>query len=215
MPDWRKFVCERLGRIGLSPQREDEIAEEFAGYLEDRFAGGDIDHGREVPSWSQFRSDVRCAVMEGHMNDRVRSLWIPGAFMLLAAFALWRVLLVAGFAPSMIVLNQQKLTFLFLYYPWLIGLPLLGAAGAYWARRAGARPAHRVLVSLFPALGASLVFALGLLIQLITNATNLAKNIAGLTLIIVSFVVIPAAALLLGALPFLGNSAGPSGTKPA
>ena len=37
MHEWRRFVRERLGNLGLSPEREAEIVEELAQYLESRF----------------------------------------------------------------------------------------------------------------------------------------------------------------------------------
>ena len=46
MPDWRKFVRERLGALGLRPEREEEIRAELADHLEDQVEDRVEDHAR-------------------------------------------------------------------------------------------------------------------------------------------------------------------------
>jgi hypothetical protein len=90
-----------------------------------------------------------------------------------------------------------------IYVPWLCVLPFLGAAGAYWSRRTGSGPALRIAVGIFPAivfLGTFLVFVPVSLAIDTLPAKIFLPAFAGL---ILSWVVLPGAALFLGVLPFL------------
>jgi hypothetical protein len=213
--NWQQFVRERLGALGLSQERDTEIAEELAGYLEDRFDSTQCaDSSPEISDWQKLRRDLRRASLEDGMNERTRTLWVPGLLTLAVASALWRALLLAGLEPKVIWMTPKSTDMLYLFVPWLIGLPLIGAGGAYWARRMGAEPKKRAVVSMFPALGMLGFMALGIAVQLILQPRMFVEVPVALVLYLASFVFIPAACLLLGALPFLRNG-GPAAGKAA
>ncbi|MGB6876268.1 MAG: hypothetical protein WBD87_09570 [Candidatus Acidiferrales bacterium] len=96
---------------------------------------------------------------------------------------------------------------LMIYIPWLGVLPFLGAAGAYWSRRTGSGPSLRIAVGIFPAFVFLATFLVWVPICMAIDALPPEKiflpAFAGL---ILSWVVIPGTALLLGVLPFLRGS---------
>jgi hypothetical protein len=78
-----------------------------------------------------------------------------------------------------------------MYYAWLATLPYAGALAGVLARRAGARPAERLLAALFPAiaLGVEMIF-FGLILGFFWR-------------IPIYWVLVPAVFCALGVLPFL------------
>ena len=89
MPDWIRLVKQRLDSLGLAPAREDEILVELAGHLDDVYTGL-IERGvpaeeavhlalTEVPDWAGLRGQIyRAEQGEEDMNQRIKSLWVPG-----------------------------------------------------------------------------------------------------------------------------------------
>ncbi len=71
MPDWKQFVRERLGRVGVSGPREQEIVEELAQQFEqaytDALARGASEAGAQqvaaatVPDWAGLAREIRLA----------------------------------------------------------------------------------------------------------------------------------------------------------
>jgi hypothetical protein len=91
------------------------------------------------------------------------------------------------------------------YWPWLGTLPLFGAAGAHLSKRAQGRISSLLTAALFPALIMLTVMLLILPWGLAIDGFHFFRLVAfGLGLI--NWVVIPAAALLIGAVPFLRDS---------
>ena len=145
------------------------------------------------------------------MNDRTKRFWLPGGTVLLASAALLAILQLAGLSPyfphfwsvrfgSTDVWLRHSF---FIYVPWLCVLPFLGGAAAYWSRRAGSTRAASIAVGMFPAtvfLAAFAVFVpVSLAIDTLPPAKIFLPALAGQ---ILSWVIIPGAALLLGVLPF-------------
>ncbi len=94
-------------------------------------------------------------------------------------------------------------SYLTIYVPWLCVLPFLGAAGAYWSRRAGSSRAIQVAAGVFPVL---VFLAIFLVICPFSFAFDGLPAAGSLAAAVVSWVVIPGGALLLGVLPFLRSS---------
>jgi len=167
---------------------------------------------------------------EGIMNDRTRQLWLPGMVMLFAAAATLAASQIAGFsvydayAPTphatcnllelLAYLRRYRAAALLIYFGWLGMLPFLGAIGAYWSRRAGSARATQIASGLSPLVlflaifigqrsvaqkGTSLPF---LAVDALPPAHLFFPVLSTSSSLLLSWVVIPGAALLLGVLPF-------------
>jgi hypothetical protein len=214
--DWGALVRERLGGLELTPAQEEEIVAELAGHLEDLYEGrraqglGESQAfeavGRaldEVANWRRLARKIhRAKREEENMNNRTKSLWLPGLVSLAAANAFLMILQRAGLQPHFIWLRSGPA--LMLYLRWLIALPLFGALSTYLSRRAGGQPLARLAAGLFPS-----IILLGLFCLLLVGGLIVDRQVRGtLTLIgfatgVGNWVLLPGAALLLGALPFL------------
>jgi hypothetical protein len=231
MPDWRREAQRRLENTKFPAGDRDEISRELAGYLEDLCSDA-LSRGADESSatgraFAELHHDARLgphlyrARKENnvHLNDRTKHFWLPGMATLLASAAYLAILQIAGFQAEFRPLwlhggaataNSIYLP-LAIYWPWLFALPFLGAGGTYWSRRAGAGLAAQGTVGFFSVL----VFLATFLIVLVFLFLNylVGGDAAPKTLLpefagaVVSWVVIPGMALLLGVLPFLRGSA--------
>jgi hypothetical protein len=238
MPDWEREAQRRLKNTKFPSAGREEVARELAGYLDDaceRAEGEGLSESAALRSASaELHEDPRLgahlyhARQEGNMNDRTKQLWLPGITMLFASavlevliqfvsfhFSHHVVLHENGGTMSMYVLMGQN-PMMLACFAWLCLLPFIGAAGAYWSRRACAGRAFQAAAGLFPALLCFAVFvgeevarAEG------TMEVHLAFYLFGPSNAPGPFswsriehslswsVVFPCAALLLGVLPFL------------
>ncbi|MGH9865077.1 MAG: hypothetical protein ACRD4H_06650 [Candidatus Acidiferrales bacterium] len=229
-PDWLKEAARKLARAKFSAAEREEVSRELAGHLEDLCSdarrNGLGESSAADRAFAELNEDARLgpnlrrAREENTMNDRTKHLWLPGVTILLTSAISLAIFQLVGFSPyfpsgwngntsNEIFLRHS----LMINVPWLCVLPFLGAAGAYWARRAGSGRAIQSAVGLFPAI---VFLAMFLVIFPVTFAIDrfLPANIyfhilAGVML---SWVVIPAVALLLGILPFLPRSSSHHGT---
>lgn len=212
MPDWNRLVRERLRELKLSPAQRDEIVAELAGHLEDRYeelcaqgigeSEGIARSLREVADWPRLARQIqRAKRKEEIMNNRIKNLWLPSCVSLAAAMGLLMLLQWTGFQPRLVWLGSMPLM---LYVPWLLALPLFGAAGAYLSRRAGGPCLARVIAGLFPA-----IVILGLAGPALSSSLVVEPNVfvlrhpVYLAFGFFNWIVLPAAALLLGTTPFL------------
>ena len=212
MPDWNRLVRERLSGLELSPAQRDAIVAELASHLEDRYeelcAQGIGESEaiarslQEGADWPRLARQIeRAKRKEEIMNNRIKSLWLPGCVSLTAAMGLLMLLQRTGFQPRLVWVGSMPLM---LYVPWLVALPLCGAAGAYLSRRAGGPWLARVVAGLFPA-----IVILGLAVLALSSSVVVEPNVfilrhpLHLLFGLFNWIVLPAAALLLGAMPFL------------
>jgi len=221
---WDDEISRKLTNSRLTRGDREEISRELGDHLEDLYAAARRDgldgSAARDRALSELHEDARLgphlrrAREENNMNDRTKRLWLPGCIILLASTLALALLQLAGFSPyfprawdgnasTEPLLHNSLMIFL----PWLCVLPFLGAAGAYWSRRAGSGPALRIAVGIFPAF----VFLSTFLVWVPTCAAIGALPAAKIFLpalagLILSWVVIPGAALLLGVLPFLRSS---------
>jgi hypothetical protein len=108
---------------------------------------------------------------------------------------------------------------LMVYFGWLCTLPVLGALGAYWSRRVGSSRFVQITTALFPLAlflaifvgqqdvgqrGTSLPF---LAMDALPPAHIFFMFLSVSANLLLNWIIIPAAALLLGILPFLWSSA--------
>ncbi len=216
MPDWQKHVRARLGALGLDPACEQEIIAELAGHLEDRCeeyrwkgAAEDEAAGQaiaEVSSWAKLGRRIRRAKQEGNMKERLRNLWLPGFAISLLTMGLLTFLNRVGPKPNVIWLSPRWPVLV--YVPWLVCLPVIGALGAYWSRRAGGGIREAIAAGLFPvtvlATMASTEFVLLVPVALLVDRhVSFQLLLEAFAITALYIVVIPGAALLVGISPFL------------
>jgi hypothetical protein len=222
--DWREEAARKLANSKLSAEEREEISRELAGYLEDLCSDaperGIDDRAAARNAAAELHEDKHLganlyrARKENpmYLNNRTKRFWLPGTAVLLASAILLAVLQSAGFQPYFPHFWAAKFNAkdvwmrhsLLIYVPWLCALPFLGAAGAYWSRRQGSGRSLQIAVGLFPAIVFLSVFLavvpFALAIDTLPPANIFLPTLAGQ---ILSWVIIPGAALLLGILPFL------------
>lgn len=214
MPDWRALARRGLTPLALDSAREDEIISELADHLEDLYAdlvrqGTPEAEAVQCASsaaadWNELRREIQLAASEEvNMNYRVKTLWLPGACTIVLSGIVLRLLQIPS-APSPRVLWPWHSTELVIYWWWLLSLPVIGAIGAYWSRHAGGRFLERALAVSLPALGMVclpvLMFPFFLIYDLIRFHSF---PFVSMALLLLGWGVLPEAALLVGALPFL------------
>ncbi len=217
MPDWRQLVAGRLSGLGLDPASVADIEKELAGHLEDAYdeylrQGASPSDAlnralADVPDWALLaRRIAQARLEEGTMVSRVTQMWIPG----LSALAVSTVLLqlTTRFRAVQQVPWLDAQTPILLYGQWLLALPLIGGLSAYWSKLAGGSVAARLTAALFPVtalVGALFVIVPGAI--LVQRPFPLVEWLLGVPAHFVGWVIIPSAALLMGAWPFLGTVA--------
>ena len=131
------------------------------------------------------------------MSDRTKTLWIP-ALLSLTGSMVWRLILQRSFPPSQPLLNHAGLPLNYQLI-WLAALPLVGAASAYLSLRAGGNRASRVTAALAPS-----IVMIPLWAALATRMSHPSpRQWFGLLCGVLNWIVVPGAALLLGASAFL------------
>jgi cation transport ATPase len=132
VPDWDNLVREHMKALDLPAQLKEDVFAELSAHLEDATADApDQQASRQVPSHAQWRklslAIQRAKQQEGLMNDRIKRFWLLMTVAWLSA------------SLSVMVLQRpdQPLRYLIGFYmPWLATLPLVCAAGAYFAQPA-------------------------------------------------------------------------------
>ena len=143
------------------------------------------------------------------MNYRVKALWLPGVCTSVLSMVLLRWFQRMSPAPPVIWVWHG--TFLVLYWRWLLCLPLVGAFGAYWSRRAGGKLVERVLAASLHILVLICVMALGFCIGLVLDFhVSFSLRLVGFAVYVLAWGIAPCFLLLLGALPFLRGDAAES-----
>jgi hypothetical protein len=130
------------------------------------------------------------------LNARTKSFWFSALVSLTTAMAALAVSTFAGLQPRFVARGWATLV---VYIPWLLLLPLCGAAGAYLSRRAGGERRVCLAAGMFP------VIALTGLVAFLTLAGKFVYAKPQLFYVSMSFLlgtVLPGIALLLGAAPF-------------
>lgn len=224
MPDWQELVRERLTELPSGEEMELEVTEELAHYLEDFYEAG-LDNGlgeyeaaeralAEVRNWPRLARNIKFARDGGEMlKQRIQTLWMPG---LVAAILTLAVSIAANRIVSTPLAGPHRA--MFVYGGWLLILTGIGAFGACWSRLAGGSVANRVAAALFPA--ATILAALGSLItnpelKMVVIASVFSPGEVRISPIlpiiadrVVGGILLPAVALLAGALPFLRGKPG-------
>lgn len=219
MPDWKREASRKLKNSGFSSAEHEDVASELAGYLEDlcidAHSRGLDERAASDSAFGELHNDARLgpklyrARKEGTMNDRTKGFWLPSFISLVAATVFLVIFESVGLRPYLIghfgsAMNYSPVE---ISLPWLCVLPFLGGASAYLSRRVGSGRALRLTAGLFPVLvflaGIVIVVPLDFAINGVPATTAIFPSIAGGVL---SMVIIPGVALLLGVVPFLRDS---------
>lgn len=166
MRDWRSYVRQRLTPSSEAGRVDEEVVRELAEHLEDAYrelcASGHT-HAqalrrtrRRVGNWLELQQGISAARQERKMNERVAKFWLPSLVTLFLGWGVLAILIWAGVQPFMT--HPAEARGLIVYVPWLVVLPLIGALGAYLARRSNARGWQTYVAAGFPAVAAALVF---------------------------------------------------------
>lgn len=211
MPDWKKEIS---GRLGLRTILE-EAVRELASHLEEAYETHrsrgltEQDALAETLQELEDGDDLVKAIRrrrseEDLMNYRTRTLWLPGMIMVLGASLSLMIFVRTGFRESLTW--RAGPIVLWFYGPWLASLTIVGVAGGLLSRREGASIWTRLAVVIPPAL------LIAICICIFSDLSALISHLSliftrfwwlYLTIAVANWVVFPAAALLLGAAPFL------------
>ncbi len=232
MTDKRESIRALLGKLGLGPHREEEILRELSEHLEDyasaREAGGMAPEEAarkaldSVTDWPALRSEIVLAETEEEsMNYRTKVLWLPALGALTLSSVLLALFQFLGLVPRFIWLSKgmSMEPYFTVYAPWLVTLIGVGAVAALWSKRVGGEAIHRLLAALAPAIGFLGVLLISpfitiLIYELLRFYPGTAAHrrfplnfhgpfLAGMAVLLMSWVLLPALPLLLGAVPFL------------
>jgi len=139
------------------------------------------------------------------MNSRTKSLWLPGLTTLTAAMGALTIINRFNLEPR--IYWYGSLAVGQMYVPWLAILPIIGGFGAYLSRLANGNLQTRLAAAAFPALVPFAIFCPGIAVAAVTlhHASWRTLPVA-FSVMVFNWVVLPGAALTLGALPFLRSS---------
>jgi hypothetical protein len=131
------------------------------------------------------------------MSDRIKTIWAP-ALVSLTGSMVWRLILQRSFPLLQPLLNHAGLPLNYQLI-WLAALPVFGAASAYLSMRAGGNRTARATAALAPSIAMIPLWA-----ALATRMSHPSPSQwFGLLCGVLNWIVVPSAALLLGAFPFL------------
>jgi len=150
-----------------------------------------------LPVWrAQVAEDLKKIFNTQTMNTRTRTFWLPALAGLTAAMVCLAISTFAGLQPRFVA---RGLATLVVYIPWLLMLPLCGAAGAYLSRHAGGKRFACLSAGLFPVI--ALTILVGFL-TLIGKFVYSKPQWLHLSMALLFGAILPGLALLLGAIPF-------------
>src|SRR5271163_4768969 len=130
------------------------------------------------------------------LNIRTATFWLPALVSLTAAMVCLMLSTLAGMQPRFVA---RGLATLVVYIPWLLMLPLCGAAGAYLSHRAGGQRRASLAAALFPVI--ALTSLVGFL-TLIGKFVYARPQVLHFSEAVLAGVILPGMALFLGAMPF-------------
>ena len=208
MPEFERELRQRLGRLRLSPQAEEEVIVELVGHLEDAYQNflgqGNGIAEAESRAWEGFphgralaRKIQRAKQGDESMNNRTKQFWLPALGTSLLGTGLLAIFENAGLRP--VILRTPAEQFTTLYLPWLLSLPVFGFLGAYWSRRAGGSMPARILSGIFLSV---IYFAVPwLFVPIAMVVDHRTPHMLPFSWFLLNWAILPCLALLIGALP--------------
>jgi len=130
------------------------------------------------------------------MKTRTRTFWLPALVSLTAAMVCLTISTLCGLEPRFVARGWATYV---AYVPWLLTLPLCGAAGAYLSRRAGGERRACLAAGLFPVIAMT---------SLVGFLTVIGKFVYAkpqwiyFSMAVLLGAILPGGAFLLGAVPF-------------
>jgi len=207
MRDWRKYVRERLAEAGERDDADEQVVRELSDHLDDVYtelrASGLTQAqalrrtSRQVGNWLELRRGIQAVRQEGEMQEHVKQFWLPSLVTLLLGWGILAILIWSGVAPFMT--SPGRPDGLYVYWPWLVALPFVGALGAYMSRRTQASRWKVYAAGAFPVIAIAIVFLLVLPWSFIVDRQVVpALKLSAIAADMMSWVVIPGVALCLG-----------------
>ena len=224
MHDWQEAVRRKLASAAISRWRREDLIAELANHLEDtygEFLACGVAEPEALAECLEVLDDVpqiaaavkQSQIWEDAMNQRSRTLWLPGLVTLtLASVSLMAMQLFTFSRPRAHWLDGGAVA---VGIVWLVSLLPCGALGAYLCRRAGGSRRISIVASLFPSLAMLAVLCVALPVGLfIERNTYVVHHPQYFGLALLTWIVVPGAALVLGALPVLWRMRIPTDTTP-
>jgi hypothetical protein len=224
--DWESLVGQRMSGLKLCAEARGEVVRELASHFEEIY-----DHARErgageeqardealasVRDWKRFARDVQYE-KENFMTTTLfrRKVVIPGLLgFLFSAIALWITSMLHRYGAQYVFRPIDPQHYYTFNIPWLLSLPIAGAAAAWMSWRNGGRGLHRLAAAIFPAftfawvplMGA--VMAIWIVLNMVApgrtnDHADAAEWTARIVAYLVPWVIAPAISMAIGALPFL------------
>jgi hypothetical protein len=204
MPDWKNAIREQISTLRLPTQAKEEIFAELASHLEDGEGDASSEsYGSDFSQvkWRRLSREIeRAKFEEPAMNNRTKGLWIPAFINLLLTSVVINICNVLGWIDLRIAHPGHIPPAL---QPWIATLPMCGALAAFLARRGQGSSGMRALAAVAPSLAWLATLPVLQLIFLCFPGTFNGAPPASFASAAVGWFVFPAAALLLGAAPFL------------
>ncbi len=218
MRDWEALVERQLIGLSLEPAESAEVIAELAAHLSEtceemRRQGMTEEESvrrtlSQVEDWQKLSRLIQNArTKENIMTNRVKQFWLPS--LLTSVSSMGFLALIQIFGPKLWAVTwygRSQWSFAApserVYTPWLLSLPLIGAAGAYLSNRAGGSKPALLYSVVFPVLPYLIFFLVGLPVIAILD-DHVARNFIFRTLLVglLVWVLAPGAALLAGGLP--------------
>lgn len=217
MADWQEIVRKHLACSRLPHARQQEVADEIAGHLEDRYEDL-LRQGKtpeealacacsELSRGNAFSNEIRSALREDEMNNRVKTVWLPAIGVTAVSMILFQLLQL----PHVHMQSLASGACLPLFdWRWILCLPLLGAWAAYWSRQCGGGISQRALAAAAPALAFGGFLTLVFVVLPSDHSLYVAYFggwLKALALLLSIWILLPMLSLLLGAFPFLRGHA--------
>ncbi len=210
MLDWRALIAGHLGVARLSSEEHDEVVTELANHLQDFFEAALSAGVAEAEAIQQALQELgntdrlgfriyAAKHEEDRMNQRTKSFWLPGLITLTGSLGWLLILQSRNWPISGALFHAAPPVTPFVI--WICTLPIFGALGTYLSKRAGGSIQARLGVAGFPS-----IVMMGLLVSVLLFASFVERNpfvrehSAGVILIFLPWVVLPAIALLTGSL---------------
>lgn len=212
MPDWENIVANSLANLILEVREKNEVLAELAVHLEETYASlcaqGLSQQDAlsrtlsQVGDWDELRRKIQTSKKRGEkMSKRGTQIWPPVGLTFVLSMSALVGALRGGIFPHGFVINSEAS--LLVYVPWLLVLPVAGAIGAFWSRRAGSGRGARLAVCLVPVIALTGLFLLRLPVTLPLVRGAVGRQLSYLAGCFLVWVMIPSVALLAGALAFL------------
>jgi hypothetical protein len=208
--NWSELVREHLHALDLPAHEAQQVVAELSAHLEDfydeQIAGGVTESKAYQTTLDELfetrplaKNIQRAKCKEEPMNERTKQLWLPSLVSLATAMGSLMVLIFISLQPRFLGHSPLQMVLL----PWLALLPFCGAAGASLSRRGGAHLMARVVSGLFPMIVLFSVVGILMVARLIVLAR---PHLPFIAIWISLAIILPSAALLIGAVPFLKST---------